>query len=71
MNDSQLGVVTVVTVVLLLGSVLGPFIANDITNTYWQKHLIEEKHAEWHIDSETGEVSFELISICPNCEEKK
>ena len=60
-NDG--GLYIVFTVVMVFAAVLGPCIANDVTNISWQKHLIKEKHAEWRIDSETGEKSFELVDI--------
>ena len=46
-------------IILLFASV----IANDVTNNSWQVYLIEKDHAEWRINAETGEKSFELIDF--------
>ena len=54
-----------VCLLLMMVAVAGPFLANEITNAEWEKHLIEKNHAEWCIDPKTGERSFELYD--PNC----
>ncbi len=62
MRDNDSGMIVCI-VILLCCSILGPFIANDATNNSWQVYLIEKDHAEWRINAETGEKSFELIDF--------